>query len=77
MYINNELVRENIGLYRIMRFMSNIALEEYNISYLNNFIIIRRYEMIGNDTYIHVLKIKCTQKQHDKIRNMLNNVLAY
>lgn len=70
MYINNELLKENIGLYRIRQFISNTTLE-YNISYLNNFIIIRRYEMIGNDTYISTLKIKCTEKQYDTISNML------
>ena len=70
MYINNELLKESIGLYRIRRFISNTNLE-YDISYLNNFIIIRRYEMLGNDTYINVLKIKCTTKQYDKIINML------
>lgn len=70
MYINNELLKESIGLYRIRRFISNTDLE-YDISYLNNFIIIRRYEMLGNDTYINVLKIKCTTKQYDKIINML------
>ena len=70
MYINNELLKESIGLYRIRQFISNAALE-YDISYLNNFIIIRRYEMLGNDTYINVLKIKCTTKQYDKIINML------
>lgn len=72
MYINNQLLKENIGLYRIRRFISNTALE-YDISYLNNFIIIRRYEMIGNDTYIKVLKIRCTEKQYGKIRNMLTH----
>ena len=70
MYINNELLKEEIGLYRIRQFISNTNLE-YDISYLNNFIIIRRYEMLGNDTYIKVLKIKCTTKQYDKIINML------
>lgn len=70
MDINNELLKETIGLYRIRRFISNTNLE-YDISYLNNFIIIRRYEMLGNDTYINVLKIKCTDKQYDKIINML------
>ena len=70
MYINNELLKEEIGLYRIRRFISNAALE-YDISYLNNFIIIRRYEMLGNDTHINILKIKCTTNQYDKIINML------
>lgn len=70
MYINNELVKENIGLYRIRQFISNTALE-YDISYLNNFIIIRRYERLGNDTYINVLKIKCTVKQYDILYDML------
>lgn len=70
MYINNELLKETIGLYRIRRFISNTNLE-YDISYLNNFIIIRRYEMLGNDTYINVLKIKCTDRQYDKIINIL------
>lgn len=70
MYINNELLKESIGLYRIRQFISNTNLE-YDISYLSNIIIIRRYEMLGNDTYINVLKIKCTAKQYDKIINML------
>ena len=60
----------------IRQFLSNTNLE-YHISYLNNCILIRRYEMIGNDTYIKVLKIKCTPNQYDKISNMLSNVLAY
>lgn len=72
MYVNNEILKENIGIYRIRQFISNTNLE-YNISYLNNFIIIRRYEMLGNDTYINVLKIRCTARQHDKIRNMLTH----
>lgn len=72
MYINNQLLREKIGLYRIRQFIRNTALE-YDISYLNGCIIIRRYEMIGNDTYINVLKIKCTEKQYAKITNMLTH----
>ena len=51
MYINNELLKEEIGLYRIKQFISNSNLEY--------------------DTYITVLKIKCTDKQYDKIINML------
>lgn len=46
---------------------------EYDISYLNNMIIIRRYKVLENDTYINVLKIKCTEKQYDKISNMLTH----
>ena len=72
MYINNQLLKEEIGIYRIKQFTSNTNLE-YDISYLNNLIIIRRYEMLGNDTYINVLKIRCTEKQHDKIYNMLTH----
>lgn len=72
MYINNQLLKEEIGIYRIKQFTSNTNLE-YDISYLNNLIIIRRYEMLGNDTYITVLKIRCTEKQHDKISNMLTH----
>lgn len=72
MYINNELLKEEIGIYRIKQFINNTNLE-YDISYLNKLIIIRRYTMLGNDTYINVLKIRCTEKQFEKISNMLTH----
>lgn len=72
MYINNQLMKEKIGIYRIRQFTSNTNLE-YDISYLNKLIIIRRYTRLGNDTYINVLKVKCTEKQCDKISNMLTH----
>lgn len=70
MYINKEKLTEKIGMYRINKFIANTNLE-YDISYLNNIIIIRRYEMLSNDTFINVLKIRCTERQYDKIINML------
>lgn len=69
MYINNERMTESTGIKRIKKFIGNNKLE-YKISFLEECIIIRRYKMLGNDAYIKVLKIRCTERQY-KIIDML------
>lgn len=69
MYLNNRLCRQDVGMASIKKFINGDDI--IDVIFEDNIIKIYKYVNILDDTYIKVLKIKCTAKQYDKIINML------
>ena len=73
MYVNNELMNEWEGILLLRNFLS-FGEKEFEINYMKNGVILIRYCQIGDELIKESkLTIKCTEKQLDKINNILNS----
>lgn len=75
MYVNNELMKEWEGILLLRNFLS-FGEKEFEINYTKKGLIIIRYAKIGNELIKEgKLTIKCTEKQLEKINNILNSYI--
>lgn len=75
MYVNNELMNECEGILLLRNFLS-CGGKEFEINYMKNGVILIRYCQIGDELIKEgKLTIKCTEKQLDKINNILNSYI--
>lgn len=78
MYINSQLYNEAGGLNRLKNFVIPNSEYKYSLTMQDNkYYIIRRTYKIGNDTIQQTLRIKCTEKQYDKIMSYINSTIDY
>lgn len=75
MYINGELMKEWEGILLLRNFL-NFGDKEFEINYTKKGLIIIRYCQIGNELVKEgALTIRCTEKQFDKITDIINNYI--
>ena len=77
MYINNNLYKEPDALNRLKNFIIANSEYEYRINTHNTGVIIRRYYSIGTDTICQTLRIRCTEKQYNKIMSFINSTIDH
>lgn len=75
MYVNNELMNECEGILLLRNFLS-FGGKEFEINYTKKGLIIIRYCQIGNELIKEgALTIRCTEKQLEKITDIINNYI--
>lgn len=69
MYLNNMLCRQDVGLAAIQNFMNSD--DVIDVIFEDTLIKIYKYVNILDDTFIQCLTVRCTEKQHDILYDML------
>lgn len=68
MYLNNMLCRQDVGIAAIKNFINNDVID---VIFEDNIIKIYKYVNMLDDTFIKCLTVRCTEKQHDILYDML------